>query len=332
MSKVNIFMTIKKVTSRIEPFHSRFLAETLCESLTSNRALFDEFWRLSAPEGWDVPAQATVTPEYDLCEHGRIDVCIHSESPSRVLGIEVKTTDSSVTEGQLRRYRDGLNKKHESGAVAVAYLTPFNKERAGEFAALLPTVEEHKRFSREFPDSRHVSWLDVADIAWEDGNELWQQHRAFVESEISNYATLRTRSKRDRSFNVFFGDAAADVFWEKLAALGIESSTGSGARVPLGEINDVHAFVGAFEELIATGERIKKQRQRNHQFPKRDLFVRSRFGKVHRALFELACQFTFVWIQGKENYGVRVAHDTQAGSVSLVRSLDKEHLLIGQSR
>lgn len=88
-----------------------------------------------------------------------------------------------------------------------------------------------------------MSWLDVAEIAWEDSSGLWEQHRSFVVSEISSYPKLRTRSERDRSFNVFFGDDAADAFWEKLKALGISSTPGAGAHVPLAKVNDAGAFV-----------------------------------------------------------------------------------------
>lgn len=192
MGSVNIFETIRTVTSRIEPFHSQFLADVLSDSQAGNRALFDAFWRLAAPQGWDVPAQATITSEDDLEDRGRIDVCIRSTNPERVLGVEVKTTDSSATKGQLQRYLEGLEEGNTGHAVAIAYLTPFNRERAGDFADQLPTVKEHKEFSGESPDSRHVSWLDVAEIAWDYSNELWQQHRIFVLSEISSYDKLRT--------------------------------------------------------------------------------------------------------------------------------------------
>ena len=334
MGNVNIFETIRTVTSRTEPFHSQFLADVLSESQAENRALFDAFWRLAAPESWEVPARATITTEDKLPDNlGRIDVCIRSTNPDRVLGIEVKTTDSSATEGQLQRYLEGLKKQPGDRAVAIAYLTPFNRERAGDLADQLPTVREHDQFSSEFQMSRHVSWLDVAEITWDDRNQLWQQHRDFVVSEISSRDKLRTRSERDRAFNAFFGDDAADAFWESLSLLGISSSPDAGARVPLGEVDDLPAFVGALEKLIDDGEGISRHRvRRAPKFPRRDAFVNSRFGRVHKALFDLAEQFSFVWIQGKTNYGVRVAHENHPGGVSLVRSLDPEYLLIGQPR
>lgn len=333
MGSVSIFETIGKATSRIEPFHSQYLADVLTDSLTGNRTLFDAFWQLAAPRDWAVPTQAAITTEDHLgLGRGRIDVCICSENPARVLGVEVKTTDSSATKGQLRRYLEGMKETFDGRAVAIAYLTPFNKERAGEFACSLPTVEEHERFRREFPDSRHVSWLDVADITWEDSNQLWQQHRTFVYRCISSYKKLIVRSRRDRSFNAFFGDVAADAFWEKLSALGISSAPNAGAEVKLADIDDLPAFVGAFKDLINGGDGINRQRRRHDDFPHQDVFANSAFGEVHQALFDLARQFGFVWIQGKSNYGVRVAHDVHPGGVSLVRSLDKERLLIGQPR
>ena len=337
MGNVNIFESIRKVTSRIEPFHSQFLADALTDSLNGNRALFDKFWRLAAPDGWEVPASAEIEAEENLgTERGRIDICIRSTCPARVLGIEVKTTDSSATKGQLCRYHLGLANIYPKHTIAIAYLTPFNSKRAGEFADQLPTVEEYKRFSSDFPESRHVSWLDVAEIAWDYGNELWQQHRSFVLSEISSYEKLKDRSERDRSFNVFFGDTAADAFWERLKALGIESSPEAGARVLLSEVDDISAFVGAFEILINRGEGVpkgKNQSKKPDRFSNREGFIQSRFGNVHEALFQLSRRFGCVWIQGEKNYGVRVAHSSHPGSgVSLVRSLDCEELLVGEPR
>lgn len=340
MGNVNIFETIANVTSRIEPFHSRFLSDALTDSLNGNRVLFDEFWRLVAPTGWKVPQSARIEPEKDLgTEHGRIDLCIRdcSTSPARVLGVEVKTTDSSATDGQLHRYRQGLVATYpeQTHAIAVAYLTPFNRKRAGEFADQLPTIAEYETFASKCPESRHVSWLDVAEIAWDYSNELWQQHRMFVFSEISSYEKLIVRSARDRSFNVFFGDTAADVFWESLKALGIESSPGVGAHVPLSDIEDIRAFVSAFEILVTRGEGVpqgENQRRKKDKFTNRGSFLKSRFRDVHEALFALSSHNS-VWVQGEKNYGVRVAHSSHPGSgVSLVRSLDCGHLLVGEPR
>ena len=341
MGNVNIFESIGRVTTRIEPFHSQFLGDALSDSLNGNRDLFDRFWRLAAPTKWSVPACAGVSTEKDLGpKYGKIDICIYDFSirPRRVLGIEVKTTDSSATEGQLNRYFDGL--KHQlcesNPDVAVSYLTPFNEKRAGGFAKHLATITEFRDYAEKHPEARHVSWLDVAEIAWDYGNELWQQHRAYVFSRISSLEKLTERIKRDRSFNEFFGDGAADAFWEAMKALGIESEPEQGAHVNLGELEDIHAFVSAFEVLINRGQGIAEPKQpKTSAFSNRQSFLESRFGNLHKAIFGLSDKYNNVWLQGKKNYGLRVAHTSHGSGVSLVRSLnsdDCDQLLIGKPR
>lgn len=341
MGNVNVFESMRKVTSRIEPFHTQFLADVLADSLKRDRTLFDEFWALAAPQGWDVPKHADAKAEVDLgkvedAHVGRIDLCIRASAPSRVLGVEIKTTDSSVTEGQLRRYHKGLENCYADHKIAVAYLTPFNAERAGELAEQLPTVKEYKEFAKDFPTSRHVSWLDVAEIGWDYSNQLWQQHRVFVLKCISSYRKLKERSQRDRSFNVFFGDDAADEFWDGLNALGFKPSAGQGVKVALSEVKDIPAFVATFEALISRGEGVlqeRSQRKKADKFSNMCKFTKSDFGEIHEALFSLSRRFDWVWIEGKENYGIRVAHSAHRSSgVSIARSLDPRHLLVGQPR
>ena len=121
---MNIFETIGKATSRIERFHSQFLADALCESLKGNRSLFDQVWTLVAPSGWEIPErsdQVRVIPEQGV-EGGRVDICIHCFAPQdRVIGIEIKTVEDSSEPGQLERYRAGLKKN--SGGPRYRLLT-----------------------------------------------------------------------------------------------------------------------------------------------------------------------------------------------------------------
>lgn len=97
---------------------------------------------------------------------GRVDIVIMSDEPEkRVVGIEVKTVDASVKEGQLRAYLEGLCKEFEEHKVQMAYLTPFNRKRAGDVADSIRNVREFDEFVRCFPCASHVSWLDIADIS-----------------------------------------------------------------------------------------------------------------------------------------------------------------------
>ena len=87
----NIFDVIGSVSSRVEPYHSAFLAEMLRWSLTSDRRLFDEFWRMATP-GWQTPKGDVVIRTEDDIGQGRVDLTL-LEGETRVLGVEVRDID-----------------------------------------------------------------------------------------------------------------------------------------------------------------------------------------------------------------------------------------------
>ena len=203
MKALNIFEVIGKTTSRIEPFHSEFLGEALRVSVSGDRSLFDAVWRLAAPADWDMPHSPRIETEEkaekdkkDATGGQRIDISIHDDERRRLLGIEVKTTKASAKKGQLEGYLDGLSDKYgydkkDEDRIAITYLTPFNRKRAGDAANSLPTVE---KFQQVHGNARHISWLDIAEIPW-DGNELWRQHQAYIQQEIASYNKLRSVSR-----------------------------------------------------------------------------------------------------------------------------------------
>ena len=221
MKAFNIFEVIGETTRRIEPFHSEFLAEALRVSAQGNRSLFDAVWKLAAPKEWDAPLEPKIESEERLEDGKRIDICVLDKSRGRLLGIEVKTTKASAKKGQLEDYLQGLCKKYgydknDEDRVAIAYLTPFNRKRAGNVADSLATVGIFDEFTKIFVNACHISWLDIADIAW-DGNELWRQHQAYVHQEIANYGRLQSFVLRNRSFDNFFSEGAIADFWATLA-------------------------------------------------------------------------------------------------------------------
>ena len=167
----NVFEVIRSVSSRIEPYHSALLAEMLRWSFTSDRRLFDEFWRIAAP-GWQRPGRDVVIRAEEQVRTGRVNLTLR-EGDRRILGVEVKTRETSTTSGQLARYRDGLTEKYPRHDLAIAFLTPFNSQRGGNDASALPSVREFRRFHEAFPESVHMSWLDLAEVDW-NGGELWR--------------------------------------------------------------------------------------------------------------------------------------------------------------
>lgn len=335
---MNIFETIEAVTkNRIEPFHSQFLADALTESLGSDRSLFDGVWALVAPEGWEKPEFADMVEVSceAAVEGGRVDILICCKSPGdRVVGIEVKTVEDSTEQGQLNRYRTGLEKKFPCSQVQVAYLTPFNKKRAGDDADSLPTVKEFERLRKECPGASHVSWLEVAEIAW-DGNDLWEQHRSYVHRRISSLEQRRRSVSQDRDLAWFFGDGAARRFWEKLNTLNVRTE-GNRAFIDFSEQGDpaevAKVLVEALEQLISSDKVVRWGHSDDFRQELRQRFLGSEYEAIHRALFRLANCFDWVWVQGTNDYGVRTTRRGHYSGVSLITSRGTDRLFIQRKR
>lgn len=326
MDRLNIFETIRKAQpGRTEPFHSQFLADALIESLkpSQDRSLFEKVWQLTAPNEWCPPTHARVEAEVVVNYGQRVDICIFDTSNHRIIGIEVKTTDASAEHGQLQSYRDGIEKKYRDWTVSIAYITPFNRERASDAADSLLTIRVFEEFLQESPDAKHVSWLDVADIPW-DGRAIWEQHRSYIREHISSQGMLQI-AQGTRSFHDFFGEPA-DEFWTTIRNLGFEPTI-RGVTVELSKSRCLSSIaeelVHAFEILIRNGDGIARHVQRRDKFPEfeRMRFLESKYSQVHAALFDLSDRFSYVWVEGKRDYGIRVTHKNHpGGGVSLVRS------------
>ena len=241
----NIFEVIRSVSSRVEPYHSAFLAAMLRSSLTSDRRLFDAFWRMATP-GWQLPeGDVAIRPE-DVVRTGRVDLTL-LEGDTCVLGVEVKTRETSTSSGQLARYQKGLEEKYAGRDLAIAYLTPFNSQRAGGGASALPSVREFCKFAETFPQSQHMSWLDLAEVDW-DGGELWEQHRAYVRSQIASQQQLeKWLVGRSRDLSHFFGPQAAEEFDEQLGAAVGDLD---GHVLDLAHVQDPATFASVFRVLI----------------------------------------------------------------------------------
>lgn len=337
MDTFNIFESIGKATHRPEPFHSQFLADALRASLNGDRSLFDAFWRLSTPDGWEPPNTAVVISEHAFDDRRRIDMCIVDTAgpKGRVLGVEVKTSSASASAGQLEAYHKGLTKLHKSSDIAIAYLTPFNRQRAGKVASILPTVKIFDNFSKACKNARHVSWLDVADIPW-DCNDTWKQHQTYVREKISSSEKLKPATLSNKEFADFFGAEAAGCFWEELSLIRVYPSD-IGAELNLGNLAEIEVdpvtMVRAFEILIRDGDGVRA-RMKSDKFPDAEYqrFIESDCGAFHKALFDLSRRFENVWVEGKRNYALRIAHDQNSKGISLVTSKGTVILETGRPR
>ena len=280
---LNVFNSILKATHRTEPFHSQFLADALIASKDGDRSLFDAVWRLAAPDGWDSPQSPVVHSEHHTGDGRRIDICIVDDAgpKKRVFGIEVKTSSASARSNQLEAYHQGLTKRYPGADIAIAYLTPFNRRRAGTSADRLPTIGVFEEFARKFEHARHLSWLDIAEIEW-DGRDIWRQHQSYVHDVISRQSKLEHDSLRNHSFDEFFGAEPAGQFWEALAEIGIFPDE-TGAEIDLAKQDaDANLLGRVFEILIRDGGGVANSRKSDRfTDEQRQPFITSRYREFH---------------------------------------------------
>ena len=326
-----------------EMFHSEFLGAALRTSLNGDRSLFEGVWELCAPDFWCCPSNARVEPEHSWDGHRKIDILIRDMEYGLAVGIEVNTRDKSVESGHLEACRRQLCAEFGEGGAAIALLSPFNRQHAEsvsqDAAEMLQTVAVFEEFSKGsgLMPTRHLSWLDVADIHWPGGGDLWKEYREHVEGTIASIHKLENLVTRNRRFDDFFGKQAAREFWNRLRHVlrNSESRDHKGGKViELGEFEgDPGALAAAVRILIKHGERVAHRvKQSGFSEGSRQQFVNSEHRRIHEALFGLVIEFPCVWLDGGKDYSLRVGHRDHGDSVSLVTSQGTGRLLIGQRR
>ncbi|MDZ7727356.1 MAG: hypothetical protein U5Q44_03710 [Dehalococcoidia bacterium] len=200
-----------------------FLPMRYGQSIESDSRLFRAVWDkgVSGGERWSAPATAVVAEE-DVIDAGRVDVVIRDEDRRRVLAIEAKTVEGSVRDDQLELVPGGASAQSIlDDEVRIAYLTPFNRSRAGDMADGLHSVRLLETFREVHPGAVHMSWLDIADVEW-DGGDLWEQHRDYVRRRMCDPAVLQSaRGARDRGLGEFVGEDIVAEFWTRLTQHGI---------------------------------------------------------------------------------------------------------------
>lgn len=113
---------------------------------------------------------------------------------------------------------------------------------------------------------------------------------------------------------------------EALSELGIEPSDDGSAAIDLAQLdrgpNLASGLAKSFEILIEDGDDVNHDARRPDKFGEdlHERFLESSHHEVHRALFALADRHGYVWLEGLDNYGLRVARSTEPKSVNVVTS------------
>lgn len=305
---MNIFRTIRKTTRQIEPFHSQFFADALFASFNGDQELIRGFLALAVDRDPDKPLPKVLNIDAETAvDSGRIDITIGDPESGSIIGIEIKTSEASSTKGQLSRYQSGLESCNPDTVVRIVYLTPFNRAYSPDRASR--SIAEFESFSSTHPEARHLSWLQVSSLEWEDGGDLWTQHQDYVREVI-----CVDRQSSKRQLDSLFCPQSVIEFWSELDAAAPEHFDG---EVRFSQVIDTERLVGAFRILVESSEPNNSRIYKNMIDDQlRIEYERSNFGSIHTKIFALT-RVRWAWVDGIKRYGLRVPHADHSSGVSL---------------
>lgn len=142
---------------------------------------------------------------------------------------------------------------------------------------------------------------------------------------------------RNMDLAYYFGEEPARLFWERLAALGVDAADNGGVIELAPFRNELATFAGglagALEALLESDLVARYPEKDALPDQTRAAFLASAYGEAHAALFALSSRFECVWVVGWDDYMLRTAHKIHPSSgVSLVSSEGHDRLLLGQIR
>ena len=161
---------------------------------------------------------------------------------------------------------------------------------------------------------------------------MWNLFRTHIRDEIASGNKLNASLLRNRSFHDFFGEEAAMRFWEQLALIDVYP-TETGAQLDLKRLkDDPGVLVRALEILVDGAEGTGPEKQNKFADKLRERFLVSEWRAVHETLFDMPLRFPNVWLEGQNDYALRVAHPRHRSGVSLLRSKGPAMLETGRPR
>ncbi len=337
LEPTNVFEVIKNVTSRIEPFHSEFLA--IC--LSVDKTFREDFLHAFLPETLSKQliesseeSALDIRSEYRLGSDQFIDVVIFDDTHKQIIGIEVKTTDTSVTFGQLLAYNDALKEDEErlNYAVYMIYLTPYNEKSMPDDISdvhreLMASEKEFKEFNDKSKDAIHINWKEVVDLYPTQGSNaaLYQQHKAYVNAVISNDAKLEVKLEamtRNRELAKFIGgDTVTDL--ETLMGVNFSELDGKYTFSLAKYKHNNYRKLKDLVDILCASEKLN-QSPRNVKVNEVDAALMANYAQSEHQvffeyLFEKANKASYLWLKGQGNLGLRAVHsDYPSSGVSLL--------------
>lgn len=342
---MNAFEIIGNVTRRIEPFHSEFLTVALRDNLSfrnrflnlilaeQNRDIIDNYLTSDKLE---------IRSEDILSENKRIDVVFKELKSKHIIGIEVKTTDSSVCNNQLQDYYDKMVEKYPGYSIFIVYLTPFNRLNLPEDVSLnqIHAISEFDNFNVGNKNSIHINWDEVVDLYEKSEsveNNMFLNHYKYIKGTITDAARFKRRLidiERNRGLVEFFGDKCVEDFYEKLSS-GNFFYTEDEQMIYFNitdNVRNIGSLLSAFVILMES-VKLKKNSRKKNQVEEElvKAYESGDNGEFFKQFFFVVNGYKYLWLQGKGKIGVRAAHDLYSSGVS-VFTLDENSVLIRKYR
>lgn len=342
----NIFEIIEKVTSRIEPFHSEFLAD----SFRNDRRLLNKFLFYISDKNINdlihkfIDAEELIIKSEDSFEdYKRIDITIQDPISRSIIGIEVKTSDSSVSKNQLSFYYKNILQKYPNQKVIMVFLTPFNHENIPKDISptLIQAISEFSIFNKQMRKSVHINWNDIVNL-YDDMlinvNSLYIHHKEYITSKVTKESLLKRRVNslaRNRGLAEFLGEECVELFFDNLIKNNIKyHKDNTKITFNIGEnIHNYNSLIHALEILIDSERLQKKSNKQNkvqlHLIGKYEHGLNGDFFKL---FFSFINKYSYLWLEGKGRIGVRAAHTFHKSTGVSVFTIDEKNVVLYKNR
>ncbi|WP_297085789.1 PD-(D/E)XK nuclease family protein [uncultured Draconibacterium sp.] len=341
----NIFKIIEKVTSRIEPFHSEFLADALRKNsslLVGLLHLIQNQTRINLSDLINAN-QFEVISEDSFDDNKRIDIVILSPASKDIVGIEVKTTDSSVRDNQLNEYYAKLTNKYPGKRIIFVFLTPYNIDNLPEEInpSNIKAIKEFSYYASNHTNSVHLNWDQVISLYQDLDNyagSIFESHHDFIQKRVTNTAKLISRLsnlERNRGLADFFGEECVETFLEKIMDSNITyQENESNITFPIPNNTTAIGNLLSLFSILIESDNLKKTVKRQDRVEKALIlsYENSSHGDFFISFFDLIHSYKYLWIEGKGNLGIRAAHESHPSSGVSLFTIDRNSIAIRKTR
>jgi len=343
---INIFEIIDKVTSRIEPFHSEFLAS----SFRNDRGLLNRFlihiknkYNNESIQQFIEAEELIIKSEDSFEDYRRIDITIQEPISRTIIGIEVKTSDSSVFKNQLSFYNNNLLQKYPDHNVVIVFLTPFNHQNIPSEISpvLIHAITEFLDFNKQNQNSIHINWKDIVNLynnSQSNENSLYTAHKEYITSKVTNESLLIRRINslaRNRGLAEFLGEECVETFFDNLFNNNIIRHEDDKKIIfNIGEnINNYESLIDSFEILIDS-EKLQKTSKKLNKVQEylTNQYEHGSSGDFFKQFFSFINNYSYLWLEGTGRIGVRASHILHPSSGVSLFTLDEDNIVLYKNR